>query len=123
MRTAFIAERPDDPNAWIKGWFDDAGLKSPSTTTDNSSKKKDDVSDAKKRSDAGPPISNKGPAAPGGARDPDQISLERPLELTKSDIARLRSKHGVAKADDMIRDRVNAFLRTVKLTADPRKQN
>jgi len=121
MRDAYVSDRPDDPTSWIKSWLDDAGLKKPAPPPDNNKQAKaDDVADPKKGS--APPISDKGPPAPGGARDVDALLLERPLELSDGDIERLQLKHGPDKANTLIREHVNASLRRMKLIADPRRK-
>jgi hypothetical protein len=122
MRADYAQTRPSDPNAWAKTWLEDLGFKKPEPNNPSQAKKDDDVKLEPKPGDATPIRSDKGPPAPGGARDPDQISLERPLEMTRSDIERLQEKHGEEKANAMIRDRVNAALRKMKLVADPRRK-
>lgn len=123
LRTLYVSEQPDDPDAWIKGWLKAAGIQKP-PSPDNKQAKDDAVAASKKASDDGkPPISDKGSAASGGVRDPDQIALERPDDLTDADIERIYLKHGVEKGDELIRDRVNAYLRRIKLRADSGQRN
>jgi hypothetical protein len=57
-----------------------------------------------------PPISDKG--SPVGQREFEQIT--NPKELTRSDIERLQAKHGLEKANEMIRDMARKYLRNMK---------
>ena len=125
MRADFQREQPDDPDAWIKSWFDDAGLKKPDTQNtqqQQQSSKKDGGEGAvdQKKTGNGSTISDKGGAG-GTVLDFEAKLSERPLELTKLDVERLYEKHGEEKANILIRDSVNRKLAKLKLVADPRR--
>lgn len=122
MRTAFGAERPTDPDAWIAGWLDDAGLvkKSDTPNPQQQQAKGGEAIVPEKKTGDGPPNSDKGGAG-GVPLDFEAKLTERPLELTKLDIQRLVVKHGEEKANVMIRDAVNAKLSNMKLKADPKR--
>lgn len=67
-------------------------------------------------------ISDKGPAASSNARDYEGIFETDPLRSTPDDFSRLAVKMGREKALQFVSDRVNAYLRTVKLVPDNRRQ-
>jgi hypothetical protein len=92
-----------------------------STTNANSQQSKTGESNASKANDMSSTISDKG-AAGAAAVDVDAKLKERPRELSASEITTLQEKHGVEKANDMIKDSVLASLKNVKLVADPRRK-
>lgn len=115
----FQAQKPDDAAAWLEQKAKRFGFAKANTTPP---KDQTTASDKAKTGATTPPISDKGTAAP-GVRDYEQISLERPNELTADDIARIQEKEGFHKANLQIRDRVNAYLRTVKPVPDRKRSN
>ncbi|MGE0403037.1 MAG: hypothetical protein AB7T06_40400 [Kofleriaceae bacterium] len=64
-----------------------------------------------------PVVIDRGPPAPGVNRDVDSILETDPLSLSQHDIARLKTKHGDAKARELIQRNVNAALMGRKPTA------
>lgn len=119
MRDQFARERPSDPNAWVKSWFEDMGSKPPSTTNENSKGSANGTSSSKQGSEVKqPPVSDKG-AANGGAREFDSIT--NPNDLTASDVERLIAKHGEEKANQMIGQMSVRWLSKTKLRI-PRAQ-
>lgn len=123
MRAAFRAEAPDDPTAWVRGWFDDAGLKKPDTTTTNPG-----AAAAAAALTPGavipvpttPPISNRGPAS-GAPREFEAFT--NPNDMTQGDIDRLVAKHGEDKAFEMISQLADRWLKTVRIKLGPDRGN
>lgn len=123
LRTAFAAERPDNPHAWMSEWFDDVGLKksTPNPQQPQQPENGDGKMTKQLKTGEGLPQSDKGGAG-GVVLDYEAKLAERPLELTKSDIDRIMEKHGPVKGCVMIRDAVDRKLKNIKLVADPRRK-
>lgn len=130
IRSLYVSERPAEPDAWLKGWFDAAGLTktadkagSGNSQQNNNQGQQTKIDDdkAKQQTGNGTVINSDKGGAGGGTVDFEAKLNERPLDLTALEIERLQEKHGEEKANAMIRDRVNAALRKIKLVADPRK--
>jgi hypothetical protein len=122
MRTAYQAERPEDPDAWVSSWLDDVGLKKSSTPPSQTQQPKEGEKPPvpPKPNGSGPGVSDKGGA--GGAPVDFETKLsEDPLGITDADIKKLYEKHGEEKANHLIRKAVDRKLETVKLVADPRR--
>jgi hypothetical protein len=122
IRTVGSVERPGDKEAYVTGWVNDLGLGKKTDNTQNTNQSTGQQTQQQNGQQTNNGFSSdKGGANGGETRDFEQLSLERPLELTQDDIQRMHLKHGEEKANGMIRDRVNAYLRNIKLVADPRR--
>lgn len=122
MRAAFRAEAPDDPDTWVRSWFDDAGLKKLTTTPSNTGESNGEPTKPGVITvpvPTTPPISNKGPAS-GAPREFDSIT--NPNELTQGDIDRLVAKHGEEKAFQMISALAQRWLKTVRIKIGPNRE-
>lgn len=120
MRSAYQAERPDDPDAWVTSWLDDVGLKKTTTPPPPKEPKEGEQPPVPKPNGSGPGLSDKGGAG-GAPVDFESKLSENPLGITDADIGKLVDKHGFEKANHMIRVAVDRKLETVKLVADPRR--
>lgn len=102
-------EKPEDVVAFAASYFDDLGIgKAAAAQPTNPT-----VTQAPPAPAAPPPkpsVVDRGPPAPGQNRDVDSILESDPLSLTQHDIARLKAKHGEAKAREMIQRHVNEAL-------------
>lgn len=122
IRTVGAYEKPADKEAYVTGWVNDLGLGKKTDNTQNTNQGKTGQQTQQQNGQGTNGFnSDMGGASGGETRDLETLSLERPLELTGDDIQRMQLKHGADKANEMIRDRVNAYLRNVKLIADPRR--
>lgn len=122
----FKAQRPPDPAAWIADKQRKFGIGRSSTTTQPAiENNKQAPAQTTAPAQAPKPTTNitdRGPAAAGDALDAEAIYDSRPLESTADDFERLALKHGRAKAHEMARDRILAYLRGVKLVPEHRRQ-
>lgn len=107
MLSAFEAENPDDPTAWVNTYVADFGFQRSGSAAAAGAGTQPPPAGAAPGTVQPPPISDKGP--PQGHREFEQIT--NPSELTASDIERLQAKHGEDKANDMIRDMARRYLR------------
>ncbi len=117
MRSAFAAERPDDPSAWVGTWLDDVGLvkKADTTTTTTSEKPAEKKPTETTTTTQTPkPISDKG----GAAVTTNLDEITNPNDLTEVDVERLYAKHGEDKANEMITKAVMKWFEDVKIVPD-----
>lgn len=116
MRASFAAERPDDPNAWVGSWLDDAGLvKKPPESTTTTNEKAAESKATTTQTTSQKSVSDKGTAAV-TTRDVDAI--ENPMDYTQVDIERLYEKHGEDKANELITKKVMDWFKNVKIVPD-----
>lgn len=124
MEESLRAVKPENVSEWARGYLEDLGLGKTNTSPPVSQPATLAPAPAVAAQPQASPVrtpSDKGPATAGDQRDVDSILTSRPSELTRYDIDRLNLKHGVAKAQEMIRDSMNLYLRSVKLTPDRRR--
>lgn len=127
MRAALEVDKPDDVGAWAASYLTDMGLMKSAATVAPATPLQPATPPAPAAPTAPvaskPNISDKGPAAPSDARDSEAIYDNRPLDATHHDFERLVLKKGNREqALQFAADRINAYLRTVKLVPDNRRQ-
>ncbi len=122
MEAALNAENPSDVAAWSAAYIEDLGIGKPATQPVAAL-----AAEPIKPTPTAPPpapavnISDKGPASPGGARDSQGIYDTRPQDATRDDFERIATVMGREKALQFAADRINAYLRTVKLVPENRR--
>lgn len=122
MDAAFYTENPADPGEWARNYLDDLGIgKKNAPVSQPATQAPAPVVAAQIQAAPVRTPSDKGPATAGDQRDADSILATRPTELTRYDIDRLNLKHGVAKAQEMVRDAVNLHMRSIRLVPDRRR--
>ncbi len=100
-------EKPTDVFAFASSYFDDLGIGKAAPAPVNPL-----PSNPAPQLPGTPPapLADRGPPSPAPNRDVDAILEANPLSLTQHDIARLKAKHGEAKAREMIARHVNEAL-------------
>lgn len=121
----FKVQKPADPDEWFERKSTLFGFKAPGQSTaapTAPTATEHKAPPATTATTAQANISDRGPAASSNARDFEGIFDTDPLRSTPDDFNRLVVKHGREKALQYMSDRVNAYLRTVKLVPDNRRQ-
>ncbi len=109
MTRALDAENPDDPSAWTNSYLEDLGLKkvaSPAPALPAPATPPTTLQPTPGAPQS-PPISDKGPAAPGNVDDTERRLQATPRLITGADRRVLEAKYGPEKANQMIK---TAFL-------------
>lgn len=127
MEETYRAVNPPDPAEWARGYLEDMGIgkanATPATPTPSDNNKPAQPQAAPVAASApGPTFSDKGPAATSSARDPAAILQHRPTEATMDDFRRLSAQHGQLKALQMWTDQAMAYLQTVRVVPESKRQ-
>lgn len=108
-------EKPADVVSFAASFFDDLGIGKAATPVTQPPTATPAL--AAPAATPQPSVIDRGPPTPGVNRDVDSILESAPLTLTEHDVARLKAKHGTAKARELIQRHVNEALTGRKATA------
>lgn len=122
MEAALNADNPSDVAAWSAAYIEDLGL-AKLVTQPVAAIAAEPIKPAPATTPPAPAtnISDKGPASSGGSRDSQGIYDTRPQDATRDDFERIATVMGREKALQFAADRINAYLRTVKLVPENRR--